>query len=113
MMWNNLPQHGLTQLPQERIHFTGKTNNPQLFIYILLDHLHCNNRCCPNLDFLFTPTAQLYLILNLFLELFGVLHDFVLVQDLRHSVVGKHCQLVDVFELSEVLALIHTPNASH
>ncbi len=92
------------------VYFNRKANHSQLLVYELLYHLHCYYCHCPDLNFLFTSTTQLHLVFNLFLQLLCVLHDLVFIQDLRHSVICEHCQLVDIAELSQTFALVLTPN---
>lgn len=113
VMGHDLTQHRLSQLPQKMVHFHCETYHTQLLVYVLLYHLHCHNRRRSDFHLLLAPAAQLFSLLDLLLQLLRILHDLVLVQNLRHSVVCEHRQLVNVFELSQSFSLVHAPNSCY
>ena len=113
VMRHDLSRHPLTQLPQEMIHFHCDTYDTQLLIYVLLYHFHRNYFYSSNLNIFLTSATQLHLTLNLLLQLLRVFHYLVLVQDLRHSLICEHRQLINVIKLPQSLTIVHTPNCCH
>lgn len=109
MVWNDLAKHGLTQLPQKMVHFKSDALDSHLLIDVVLDLLNRYDSCSSDFDLFFTSTAQLYSLLYFLVQLFCILHNFILIQNLRNSIISKHSNLLDVNKFSQTLSFIPSP----
>ena len=71
----------------------------QVLLHLLYSHHWAGSKLC-----LFIPVHDLFLALNLFPEMLAVLKYSLSLKDLRHSVIWKHSQLMDIMELSQTFS---------
>ena len=102
MMWWQSCQIRFSSLPQKVVQFYWDhlfTLFLQVLLHLLYSHHWTGSKLC-----LFIPVRDLFLALYLFPEMFAVLKYSLGLKDLRHPVIWKHSQLIDIVELSQTFA---------